>query len=85
MSESALPAPRSCVPQSRRNLVRAKPLAACPIDGNAPASGCGAPGRSVTFRVNGQPFWPEVTWDNNNVQPIDLVFARRVYLPVILK
>ena len=48
-------------------------------------SGCGAPGRTVTFRVGSQPMATTAPWDNSQVWNLPLIpdTQRRVYLPVI--
>jgi hypothetical protein len=57
-----------------------------PADDVTANPGCGAPGRSVTFKVGGQAMRPAVTWDNNRVTGIALrPGSLRLYLPYVMK
>jgi len=47
--------------------------------------GCGAPRRTVTFRVNNQPMSPHATWNNDVVWNFSLGHAYPVYLSLIKK
>jgi hypothetical protein len=55
------------------------------------ASGCGAPGRWITFEVGGQPMATDAVWNNDQVTRWDLGLdpsvnlGHRLHLPLILK
>ena len=49
------------------------------------ASGCGAPGRRVSFRAGSQTMTPTAAWDNRRLQELALRPSRRIYLPLILR
>lgn len=49
------------------------------------SDGCGAPGKSVTFQVDGQVMEPLATWDDRKVWEVALRLGGRIYLPLILK
>jgi hypothetical protein len=48
-------------------------------------AGCGAPGREVTFRVDGYDMAPSVIWSNDRLWELTLTPVSRVYLPLIIK
>jgi hypothetical protein len=49
------------------------------------SSGCGAPGRMVTFQVGPQMTSPTVAWNDNRLWEVALRPAWRTYLPLVLR
>jgi hypothetical protein len=54
-------------------------------DGPGGATGCGAPGKDVTFWVGVQTMAPAAVWDNRQLWELALRPGWRVYLPLVLK
>jgi hypothetical protein len=53
-------------------------------DGEAWA-GCGAPGREVVFRVNGEEMTPAATWSNDRVRELALRPYYQLHLPLVMR
>jgi hypothetical protein len=49
------------------------------------AVGCGAPGKRVTFRVDGRTMMTSAVWDDRRVWNVALQPGRYVYLPLLLR
>jgi hypothetical protein len=54
-------------------------------DASGQHAGCGAPGRSVVFTVNGRPMTPAAPWDNALPSQVPLLPAQTLYLPLVLR
>jgi hypothetical protein len=52
-------------------------------DGPGGFNGCGAPGRSVTFKVSTRAMSTSHAWDNSRLWQLPLLSDYRIYLPVV--
>ena len=52
-------------------------------DGWGSAAGCGAPGETITFYVDGRQMWQTAVWDNNHWWETLLLPTNWLYMPVL--